>query len=282
VDADASTWDAWRGIEDTHWTVAVAFAAGGRQRQATWAFDPVLRTVEAGDDEARWLSADEPAAVGPLPTTTPRVSNVYDVEAEGGVAASTRRAAARAARDDEPLDLMTAMRQRTTVGRRSGRRRATTAQPAHRETAPALPLDGDTPAVADVADVADVMDAAAEAEALVERSVELELGERPTAAEAVAEPDDGERVEAVDDAETVDDEPVLEPPGAEVPPLDEDDDLDAEPEVADEEPAQTGEPVDSSDEDRQTAAPAARTASRRKQRPSVPSWDDIMFGAKRE
>ena len=25
----------------THWTVAVAFAAGGRQRQATWAYDPV-------------------------------------------------------------------------------------------------------------------------------------------------------------------------------------------------------------------------------------------------
>ena len=41
VDADASSWDAWRGIEDTHWTVAVAFAAGGRQRQATWAYDPV-------------------------------------------------------------------------------------------------------------------------------------------------------------------------------------------------------------------------------------------------
>ncbi len=70
VDADASSWDAWRGVEDAHWTVTLTFAAGGRQRQASWSYDPVLRTVEAGDDEARWLSADEPAAVGPVPTAT--------------------------------------------------------------------------------------------------------------------------------------------------------------------------------------------------------------------
>ncbi|HYQ32378.1 MAG TPA: septation protein SepH, partial [Lapillicoccus sp.] len=143
VDPESSVWDAWRGVEETLWTVVLTFAAGGRQRQAAWTYDPVLRTVEAADDEARWLSADEPTSMGPLPTSTPRVTNVYDVEAEGGVAASTRRAAAaaRAGQEEEPLDLMTAMRQRTTVGRRSGRRRAASAEPARRETTPALPID---------------------------------------------------------------------------------------------------------------------------------------------
>ena len=143
VDPESSVWDAWRGVEETLWTVVLTFAAGGRQRQAAWTYDPVLRTVEAADDEARWLSADEPTSMGPLPTSTPRVTNVYDVEAEGGVAASTRRAAAaaRAGQEEEPLDLMTAMRQRTTVGRRSGRRRAASAEPARREVAPPLPLE---------------------------------------------------------------------------------------------------------------------------------------------
>ncbi len=143
VDPDSSAWDSWRGVDETLWTVVLTFAAGGRQRQATWTYDPVLRTVEAGDDEARWLSGDEPAAVGPLPTVAPRVSSVYDVEAEGGVAA-TRRAGTtpRGTHDEEPVDLMTAMRQRTTVGRRSGRRR-TPGEPVRREVAPALPLGGD-------------------------------------------------------------------------------------------------------------------------------------------
>ena len=140
VDPDTNVWDSWRGIEETHWTVVLTFAAGGRQRQASWSYDPVLRSVEAADDEARWLSADEPAEMGPLPSVTPRVTSVYDVEAEGGVAASTRRAAARP-RDDEPLDLMTAMRERTTVGRRSGRRRAAPRETARHPPTPALPLD---------------------------------------------------------------------------------------------------------------------------------------------
>ncbi|HEU4331349.1 MAG TPA: septation protein SepH, partial [Lapillicoccus sp.] len=60
VDPESNAWDSWRGIDETHWTVVLTFAAGGRQRQALWSYDPVLRSVEAVDDEARWLSADEP------------------------------------------------------------------------------------------------------------------------------------------------------------------------------------------------------------------------------
>lgn len=262
VDPDTSAWDAWRSIEEMHWTVVLTFAAGGRQRQATWTYDPVLRTVEAGDDEARWLSADEPAAVGPLPTVAPRVTNVYDVEAEGGVAA-TRRAGTtgRTPREEEPVDLMTAMRQRTTVGRRSGRRRAP-GEPVRREAAPALPLGGEAEVAAD---------GAVEVEAPVAAEVEA-----PVTPEPIATVVDDEAVEETDgvDAE-------LEPAGAETPPLDEE-----WIEPLDEPGTDDGVEVLGADEEAYEvdAAPTAKkaAASRRKQRPSVPSWDDIMFGTKRD
>jgi hypothetical protein len=280
VDPDTSAWDAWRSIEDTHWTVVLTFAAGGRQRQATWTYDPVLRTVEAGDDEARWLSADEPAAVGPLPTVAPRVTNVYDVEAEGGVAASRRAGSTgRTPREEEPVDLMTAMRQRTTVGRRSGRRRAP-GEPARREVAPALPLGGEAEVAADGA--AEVEAPVSEApvtpqpiETVVDEPVEAPGDERVDIVDAV---DDVEAVEAVEDTDGVDAE--LEPAGAETPPLDEE-----WTEPLDETATDGVEVVGADDEPHEVdAAPTAKkaAASRRKQRPSVPSWDDIMFGTKRD
>ncbi len=298
VDPESSVWDAWRGIEETLWTVVLTFAAGGRQRQAAWTYDPVLRTVEAGDDEARWLSADEPTSMGPLTTTTPRVSNVYDVEAEGGVAASTRRAAAaaRARHEEEPLDLMTAMRQRTTVGRRSGRRRAASAEPARHEATPALPIETEPEVATTVEAVPPAPDVHSElpVEPPVETSVEVAL-------EPVAETETLDELVVAEDVEVPEeaaaeepDEPELEPAGAETPPLDEpldqpvDKVVDAAHEVAavddvaieaDSGPDAEPEGVEVVDE----PAPAAkRTASRRKPRPSVPSWDDIMFGAKRD
>jgi len=88
-----------------------------------------------------------------------------------------------------------------------------------------------------------------------------------------------EAVEAVDQTDGVDAE--LEPAGAETPPLDEEwtepldepgTDHGVEAVGADEESPQVEEPP--------PAKEAA--ASRRKQRPSVPSWDDIMFGTKRD
>ncbi len=146
VDPSTSEWDAWRSPDDGRWTVVVSFAAGGRERQASWAFDPVARTVDAADDEARWLSEDEePSAKGPLPragAATPRATTVYDVEAEGGVGAAIT--GPRPHRDD-PVDLMTAMRERSTVrGRRStGRRKAapTELPGSHDAPADALPLE---------------------------------------------------------------------------------------------------------------------------------------------
>ena len=63
VDTDNVGWDATRPEGGT-WTVVVSFVAGQRQRAAAWHFDPMDRTVEALDDEARWLSEDEQALPG--------------------------------------------------------------------------------------------------------------------------------------------------------------------------------------------------------------------------
>ncbi|WP_337063356.1 septation protein SepH [Kineococcus sp. G2] len=93
VDLEGTRWDAWRQ-EDGDWTVQVEFVAGGRGRVARWSFDPGSRALTATDDEARWLSEEEPAEAGPLPArrlvsvageAARGPERVYDVEADGGV-----------------------------------------------------------------------------------------------------------------------------------------------------------------------------------------------------
>ncbi|MEP6797564.1 MAG: septation protein SepH, partial [Lapillicoccus sp.] len=172
VDAETSSWDAWKLPETQHWTVALSFAAGGRQRRASWSFDLTSRVVDAEDDEARWLSEEE-AAAGPIPGSDAGAgpADVYDVEAEGGVVERRRgsshaasgqgasgqgasgqgtsgrptrsRAAERGAEGEEPLDLMTAMRERSGArGRRTGRRKTPASAPTSPPTSPtALPGD---------------------------------------------------------------------------------------------------------------------------------------------
>lgn len=240
VDPETSSWDAWRGPEDIHWTVVLTFAAGGRQRQAAWAYDPVLRSIEASDDEARWLSADAPAAAGPLADATARETNLYDVEAQGGVATSHAHAVAtaRSGRSEEPLDLMTAMRQRSTVGRRSRRRGG---QESGRRV--------DIPAPASALPLEDV-----------------------------------DRLGA---------DVVMEPAGAEIPPLDENvatvaERLDLVGQAEDDEPPRPPEPLPEPGQNgmdgnaAESAATKLGRAGKRKPRTSVPSWDDIMFGARRD
>src|SRR5690606_36775133 len=96
VDDDNTGWDATRPEGGT-WTVLVTFVAGQRQRAAAWQFDPADRTVEALDDEARWLSDDQQALPG----------SAAGMELFGGAWAA------------EDVDLMTAMRERS---RSRGRR----------------------------------------------------------------------------------------------------------------------------------------------------------------
>jgi hypothetical protein len=123
VEVTDADWDSWR-TEGRPWTVVLTFAAGGRQRQASWTYDLADRTVSAVDDEARWLSEEVQEAKGPIPAprhrpVSGRNSRVYDLEADGGL-----RPAAGEEHHEDPLDLMTAMRKRSTARdrRRSGGR----------------------------------------------------------------------------------------------------------------------------------------------------------------
>ena len=151
VDPREVIWDSWRA-DDGPWTVVLTFAAGGRQRQAAWSFDLADRAVSAVDDEARWLSEEQDLAPGPIPaphlaSASLRVTTVYDLEAEGGLLPGAL--ADHPDHHDDPIDLMTAMRERTTARsrRRPGVRRGPPTTPTNvpgaGDHAPdeALPLD---------------------------------------------------------------------------------------------------------------------------------------------
>jgi DUF3071 family protein len=323
VDPAVVEWDSARDDEGA-WTVILTFPAGGRQRQARWHFDVPARTVTAVDDEARWLSEDDSSGANtPIPaphlvSTPVRATTVYDVEAEGGVSASARRksspdspAGERSA--PEPVDLMTAMRERASArGKRGSRRKAPATQTpvddAPREDAlplediaydpetmpPPPPARGTHPADAgprdtgprdarlrdDAGDDAgddlgddvggDVLPAAGTvapdvvAEAADTTVAETTVADEPKPDETTLEdtkPDDTEP------APTLQTTPEGSPEGS----------PEANSASSDEADREAG---DSQPRGREaTAAPAARPA-RRSGRPSVPSWDDVMFGAK--
>lgn len=313
VDPAMAEWDSGRNDEG-EWTVTVTFPAGGRERQARWHFDVAARTVTAADDEARWLSEDEAATAGsPIPAphlvaAPVRATTVYDVEAEGGVAASARRKAGTPAQPgeaprEEPVDLMTAMRERASArGRRPSRRKSA---PSHTpvDESPrvdALPLEdiaydpesmppppgarGPHPADADVADGVgdDVLPSAADTND-GDTSDTLPLpstldSPEPSPAPASAAPADeaGGGVPTAQDESAADEPPTAATPEEPVttePPTDE---APTDEAPADETKApQAGEAKPTPAAPREAAKPARRNG-----RPSVPSWDDVMFGAK--
>ncbi len=140
IDAGSARWDS-RRTDKGAWTVLLLFNAGGREREAAWQFDPLARTVSAVDDEARWLSEDEDQqAPGPIPAphlaASTRPSRVYDVEAEGGVGASATRR-----REGETVDLMAAMRERSSQRGRRRRPRSTEVPGLDEAPEEALPLE---------------------------------------------------------------------------------------------------------------------------------------------
>jgi hypothetical protein len=136
VDPTLATWDAGRN-EDGQWQVRVLFAAGGRERTASWWFDLEGRSVVPADDEARWLSEDSDEVSGPIPHKQAfgARSTVYDVEAEGGIDHVRSR-------DRRPDDIETALRASSSRRRRGSRRNQptlTAVDDAPREDA--LPLE---------------------------------------------------------------------------------------------------------------------------------------------
>ncbi|MDF3045910.1 MAG: DNA-binding protein, partial [Ornithinibacter sp.] len=82
VDRGAVQWDSARD-EEGMWSVTLAFLAGGRERTATWHYEPLGGSVTASNDEARWLSEDPIPGAIPAPHQAPHLGDldVYDVDA---------------------------------------------------------------------------------------------------------------------------------------------------------------------------------------------------------
>src|SRR5450631_2729924 len=243
VEVTDASWDSWRTAGGP-WTVVLTFAAGGRQRQASWSFDLADRSVSAVDDEARWLSEEVQEAKGPIPAPKPRPvsgrdTTVYDVEAEGGLQSS-----ARDQHQEDPLDLMTAMRKRSTARgrRRPGPRRAASGSSASASTVGST-SEQDAPAQA------------------------LPLDDLEYVPEALSPPIESEPAADLVDSATQDCA------------LDQLSPDQTSPDAAEE----THEPEGRAAHRGQTKARSKRAAGetpRKGGRPSVPAWDEIMFGSR--
>jgi hypothetical protein len=80
LDPESVEWDAWRR-EDGRWTLVADYRSGERARHAEFVFDAPGRYVVAEDDEARWLVGEPTSSKGPQPRATPgprRLSSVGD------------------------------------------------------------------------------------------------------------------------------------------------------------------------------------------------------------
>lgn len=112
VSADDLNWDSWRR-DDGRWQVVLTYLAGGRERAAGWVYDPMRRTIDPADPEARWLTDEEQAAPEPVREAAPRLQAVpapqpevgeFDTVPVGPMAGAVAAGAAGAVADDEADD----------------------------------------------------------------------------------------------------------------------------------------------------------------------------------
>jgi hypothetical protein len=210
------SWDAWRA-EDSSWTLVLRFTAGGRRREAQWSYDPAVRHVTVQDDEARWLTEEEPTAPAAVQRRlSPVRDRVFDVEASGETHPG----------EEVPnVDLLDTLRERR--GRRN------------------RPMTDEEELVAGPDPVREAIDSM--------------LGRAEGMAEATSHPSRSRIPEPLRERES---QGAREPRDGELLLL-------AEAEARD---------ASARDEDEDVA----RRPGRKPRRASVPSWDDIVFGQRRD
>lgn len=298
VDADSVQWDASRRA-GRGWVVVCRFSAGGRTREASWDFRPATRSLSPIDDEARWLGEDERSQGGSVQTPS-RPVKVFDVEAEGGVTESA-----------EPVDLVSAMQARSR-GRRARNRRVPPTRP-HDGPISAELLDSHRTGEGSPVDSADSTAGAGEghdggsddATTELNKPTVQELGhdpvtgtvdlfravpagELPVTAEAdVSGSERDDDLPAISSSNDPDSGTPKNDAAAEHDAQDEGQDEAARDDVADtddaaENPEQSEQAVPAAEpEADERPTPPSRPGAARSGRPSVPSWDDIMFGGRR-
>jgi Protein of unknown function (DUF3071) len=301
VDTGLNHWDSARA-EDGPWMLTLRFAAGGREREARWLYDPAARTVTAQDDEALWLSEDEQPPAAPMaaphlaavPTVTatpagrPTNGDLYDVEAEGGMTQPETVTL----ESPSAVDLVGAMRQR-----RHGRRRQTPAielpegpsRRTSRGSAGRSADSGRSGAEQEHLELEPLMfDPSLMGDPPVAHPFPFpeRLRDRPNAPEAEPAGDDDPPApdEPVDRSESaMQSDPEPEPSAPPKPPR-----SFAPPRMAagrPTEPVAAGRPAaahPSAHPAGSVILPADPSPHRRARRASVPSWDEIMFGGKRD
>lgn len=82
---ESAEWDAFR-FAGAPWTVQISFDVAGSTRHARWHFDASSRSLTPLDDEARWLGASsEPDGPIPMRRHAYPADGLYDVMADGGI-----------------------------------------------------------------------------------------------------------------------------------------------------------------------------------------------------
>lgn len=292
VQPSEAEWDATRD-ESGVWAVHVAFPAGGRTRRASWRFDHAAEAVEAIDDEALWLSAEEPVD-GPLQDPPLPGERVFDVEAVGGVAERPGPPPTVTTRVDQTDALMAAIREHSHAGDRGGARTSAHPAPGDQAGDGTRLTTGQRRARRRSARAA-AAQAAGNADVIADQLPTDDLPAEPPIEELPREQlrlDDLEqlRLDDVRDEEPVTpQEPVpTQEPVASQEPVPAEERVTSQELAPDEELAFDNEPVPTQEPDptaahengRPVPAMPARSAdgAKRKVRIGVPDWNDVMFG----
>lgn len=251
VDTTELVWDAWRPVGEP-WHVTVSYEVGTDSRRATWTFDQQSRTLTAVDDEGRWFSetriVDEPVRRHLEPVRSRVFDAVpYDQESDPRGPATGAGEPAPEPQPDPTAALL------DDLSARRGVRQEIDLEVEEEE----IDEEAAGPAVATTPD--EPVDEQAAGSGARLYSLADRARTSPGTSGTAASPASAAGVDASDDAA----------PGLSVVPTD------AQPGATEDE-GTLDIPVDDA-----TPPPLERSKSRGgKGRPKVPSWDEIVFGAR--
>jgi hypothetical protein len=253
IDPDATEWDAWRR-DDERWSVRATYRSGEQEHRADFVFDSIGRYALADDDEAKWLTGEQQRTrKGPQPreggrSGERRLSSVWTGDDLLSLSGESADVGADDDLDDELTDDLTAVVRAVAEPEAGADLRAEAGSPIEA-------ANEDVPDYAVRSEEAFSDDDASSDRALPDEGVSQDAGrEEPSddvaeAADVEESPSAGERPEPG--------LPATATPGGE---------------VASELMSPPASPVE--------ATPDRRRRSAR--RASVPSWDEIMLGKRKD
>ncbi|MDS1268818.1 septation protein SepH [Lipingzhangella sp. LS1_29] len=270
VDAGDAVWDSWK-LADATWRVQLSFSIDGQERNAHWTYDPRRRSVTPDDEEAQRFITGADTASGSGPRTPDPRANVTPLPARRGATPSGKEAPRQPAEptagpsgtDGHPPEV------------------AHTAAPEPQEHRPAPTASAEPPRPTESPAPAESEDRPVPGSVPSSRPSPPFPADSPSILTPPTPPAPGRTTAA-------EDPPAAEPPATQ-PPATETGPTRRRPAAASAgigtNPPSREEETGSSDGETATspAKPAHRAKSRgRGRRASVPSWDEIMFGSKKQ